>query len=60
MRYERGPSDEIGALLGSMSVLEDGEPADAAHAQDWEKAVRTVMAAEATSGGYRGADFELS
>lgn len=37
--YQRGPSDEFGGLLGSLSLLEDGQPADAALADDWIAAV---------------------
>jgi len=33
--YERTQSDEIGALLGSLQLLEDGKPADPAMWQDW-------------------------
>lgn len=34
-RYQRGPSDDIGALLSALSLLPDGTPADAAMAKDW-------------------------
>jgi hypothetical protein len=57
--YERGPTDEIGGLLGSLSLLADGTPADAAMLGDFENAVMTVLAAEAKPGGYREADFKL-
>jgi hypothetical protein len=57
--YARGQSDEIGGLLGSLSVLTDGLPADPAQASDWANAVRAVMAAESTPAGYREADFRL-
>lgn len=33
--YERTQSDDVGALLGSMSLLGDGKPADPAIWQDW-------------------------
>lgn len=33
--YGRGPSDEVGALLGALSLLPDGTPADPAMAADW-------------------------
>lgn len=36
------PSDEIGGLLGSMSLLEDGVPADPAIYDDWIDAVEKV------------------
>ncbi len=44
--YERGPSDEIGNLLSSLSLLPNGSPADPAFASDWEKACRAVHAGE--------------
>jgi len=56
--YERGPTDEIGGLLGSLLFLPDGEPADAAYAGDWAKAVDAVLKAE-TAGGYVEATFRL-
>lgn len=37
--YKRTKSDYLGGLLGSMSVLEDGAPADAAITKDWFEAV---------------------
>lgn len=37
--YQLTESDEIGGLLGGMALLEDGGPADAAVAEDWQKAV---------------------
>ena len=37
--YKRTNSDELGGLLGSMSMLEDGSPADAAMVSDWHQAV---------------------
>jgi hypothetical protein len=57
--YERGPTDEIGGLLGGLSLLRDGEPADAAMLGDFERAVAAVIAAEAKQSGYREADLEL-
>ncbi|MBN8227515.1 hypothetical protein JYK02_08345 [Corallococcus macrosporus] len=39
-QYEMNPSDELGGLLGSMSLLDDGTPADAALWADWMLAVR--------------------
>jgi hypothetical protein len=56
--YERGPTDEIGGLLGSLSLLSDGSPADPAFASDWSEAVANVLAAEA-AGGYVEATFRL-
>jgi hypothetical protein len=57
--YDRGPSDEIGGLLGSLSLLPDGEAADPAMARDWSDAVAAVVAAE-SSGGYLGAALKLN
>jgi hypothetical protein len=36
--YQKGWR-ELGGLLGSMSLLEDGDPVDRVLWQDWEKAV---------------------
>jgi hypothetical protein len=41
---ERGRSDEVGALLGSLSLLSNGSPADPALALDWQQACRAVRA----------------
>jgi hypothetical protein len=41
--YQRTHSDEIGGLLGSMSVLADGSPADGAIVADWRRAVERAM-----------------
>jgi hypothetical protein len=57
--YEIVKSDEIGTLLGELSLLKDGTPADAAHLADWEDSVAAVMSAEASPEGYRDADFKL-
>jgi len=37
--YERTKSDDVGALLGSMSLLEDGGTADPAIWQDWLESI---------------------
>ena len=37
--YEKQGFDELGGLLGSMNLLDDGKPADPALWVDWEKAV---------------------
>jgi hypothetical protein len=58
--YERGPTDEIGGLLGSLSLLKDGQSADAAMLSDFEDAVAVVIAAEVNQGGYREADLNLN
>jgi hypothetical protein len=40
--YRRTGSDDVGVLLGGMSVLPDGGSADPAAWADWEAAVRRV------------------
>ena len=55
---ERGPMAEVGGLLGSLSLLPDGQPADLAYAGDWTEAVAAVLAAEA-AGGYTAAALRL-
>lgn len=59
--YLRGLSEsaEIGGILGSLSLLTDGQPADPAYASDWAAAVSAVLVAEASPAGYREADFRL-
>jgi hypothetical protein len=37
--YDSTGSDELGGLLGSMSLLPDGQPADPAAWSDWLRAV---------------------
>jgi hypothetical protein len=58
--YERGPTDEIGGLLGGLSLLADGGTADPAVWPDWEEAVASVLAAEGSGQGYSEADLRLS
>jgi hypothetical protein len=58
--YERGPTDEIGGLLGSLSLLQDGSSADPAQWEDWKHAVQAVLAAEANPQGYQQAKLRLS
>ncbi len=41
--YERGKSDEIGGLLGSLQILDDGLPGDPALWQDWMECVQKVL-----------------
>jgi hypothetical protein len=41
--YSHTQSDDLGALLGAMSILEDGSTADPAVWSDWEKAVRSAL-----------------
>jgi len=42
--WRRGKSEEIGALLGALSLLENDRPADPALAADWDDAVRLALA----------------
>lgn len=44
--YELTAADDVGALLGSMSLLPDGQPIDPAMSSEWQEAVT-----RATSGG---------
>ncbi len=44
--YERTKSDDVGVLLGGMSLLPDGGTADPAAWADWEDAVRKVQRGE--------------
>jgi hypothetical protein len=57
--YLRGmsESEEIAGMLSGLTLLADGQPADAAYASDWSAAVSTVMMAEESPAGYRQADF---
>lgn len=41
--YERTGADDIGALLGSMQLLEDGMPADSAIWSEWLLVVTKVL-----------------
>ncbi len=41
--YKATQSDDIGGLLGSMSLLADGSPADSALKTDWASAVRAAL-----------------
>jgi hypothetical protein len=38
-RYEKLPSDPLGALLGEMQLAADGEPFDPAIAEQWNRIV---------------------
>jgi hypothetical protein len=42
--YERTKSNDIGGLLGSLSLLPDGSPADTAFIEDWREAVQFALA----------------
>ena len=41
--YQRSKADDVGALLGSMSLLPDGRPADPALVEDWRVAVEAAL-----------------
>ncbi len=41
--YSISKSDDIGALLGSMILLDDDEPIDAALWEDWMESVNKVI-----------------
>jgi hypothetical protein len=41
--YRRTNSDDLASLLGSMSTMADGRPADPALEDDWLKSVDRVM-----------------
>jgi hypothetical protein len=45
-RYFRLPSDDLGGLLGELSLQEDGKPGDPAIMKDWERAVAAAKADE--------------
>lgn len=47
--YEITRSDDIGALLGSMALLKDGNTADPAIWEDWCKAVNRSLTAEVSA-----------
>jgi hypothetical protein len=44
--YQRSKGDEVGALLGSMSLLPNGTPADAAIEDEWRAAVHLAVSGE--------------
>ena len=44
--YQITKSDSLGSLLGSMSLLEDGDTADPAILSDWKDAVKKVLEGE--------------
>lgn len=41
--YDITKSEDIGALLGNMSLLEDGYPADPTMLEDWLRAIEKVQ-----------------
>ncbi len=42
-KYRMGGLDDLGWLLGSMSLLSDGSTADPAFADDWREAVEAAL-----------------
>ena len=58
-----GKPDEIGSLLGNLSLWDTDsgskEPMDGAVFPSWLHCAHSVLAAEATPEGYRGADVLL-
>ena len=42
--YQLTKADDIGGLLGSMSLLPDGSSADPAIQKEWEEAIQKVIA----------------
>lgn len=51
--YQRTQSDDVGGLLGSMSLVA-GEPADSAIGGDWEEAIEYAL------GGGKAGNLELT
>ena len=41
--WKRGKSDDIGGLLSSLSMLQNGSTADPAMANDWRQAVEYAL-----------------
>ncbi|GAA3933395.1 hypothetical protein [Litoribacillus peritrichatus] len=41
--YQLTKSDDVGGLLGSMSILSDGHVADPAIQEDWDEAIEKVI-----------------
>lgn len=42
--YQQTGSDDIGALLGSLQLLEDGKPVDSAMWGEWRRAILDMVA----------------
>ena len=57
--YERGKSDEIGSMLGELSLLQDEGSADPAAMADFRSSIEAVIRAE-SEGGYDAVNFRLS
>jgi hypothetical protein len=56
--YDRGLSDEIGIMLGGLSLLQDGGSADPAAWEDFLESASAVAEAE-ISGGYDAVRLRL-
>ena len=41
--YESTKSDDIGSLLGSMSIMEDGDPVDIAFKYEWKESIEKAI-----------------
>lgn len=41
--YSISKSDDVGGLLGSMMLLEDGKPIDSALWEDWMESVQKII-----------------
>ncbi len=41
--FDRTKSDEIGSLLGDLTLLDDGKPADPAAWEDWQVAINKAI-----------------
>jgi hypothetical protein len=53
-QFQLSPAEEIGALLGSMALLPDGQPTDPALASQWSQAVSSVLR------GFGSAEFKIT
>jgi hypothetical protein len=42
-QYVSTGAADLGALLGSLSLLPDGSPADPAHAEEWRASVEAAL-----------------
>jgi hypothetical protein len=49
-QYRSTGSDDLGALLGSLSLLPDGSPADPAFNSEWSASVEAALAGRVSAG----------
>ena len=49
-QYRSTGSSDLGALLGSMALLPDGSPADAAIKSEWQASVEAAIAGRVNAG----------